>query len=201
MTPLNYLVLNGSEARRFLPEMAELRMKVFREYPYLYEGNFDYEKDYLDTYFNSSQSIIILCRDHNKIVGASTAISLYEESPAIQRPFDERGLPLSDYMYFGESVLINGYRGQGVGNEFFKHRLKFANHTPGVNWAIFCAVVRPDFDPRRPIEYSPLNTFWNKQGFKEWTGMKCSLSWKRLGEESESTNELQFWRKDLKGNA
>jgi GNAT superfamily N-acetyltransferase len=197
MNALRFLVLHGAQARPYLSQIAELRIGVFRDFPYLYEGSLKYEEAYLETYFKSSHSALILCMDGQRVVGVSTAIALSEESPAIQKPFLERGLSLEPYVYFGESVLSQEYRGRGVGKEFFKHRLQFAREQQGAAWAVFCAVIRSESDPLRPTHYSPLNTFWDKQGFQEWTGMKCSLSWKRIGEASESAHELQFWRKKI----
>ncbi len=195
----SYLVMKGSEARQYVQQIADLRISVFREFPYLYEGSIEYEKDYLETYFKSSQSVVVLCLDDKEIVGASTAIVLSEESPSIQKPFLDQGLAINEYIYFGESVLARDYRGQGVGKEFFNYRLEFARTHSMARWAVFCAVLRSETDPMRPTNYSPLNSFWHKQGFEEWTGMKCSLSWKRVGEMSETSHELQFWRKSLKG--
>jgi GNAT superfamily N-acetyltransferase len=197
MNTLRFLVLNGAQARPYLTQIAELRIKVFRDFPYLYDGSLDYEEAYLETYFKSSQSVLILCLRGSRVVGVSTAIALSEESASIQKPFLERGLSLGPYVYFGESVLSQEYRGRGVGKEFFKHRLDFAKRLPAVDWAVFCAVIRSASDPLRPTHYSPLNTFWDKQGFQEWTGMKCSLSWKRMGETTDSSHELQFWRKKI----
>lgn len=201
MSALRILVLTGPEARFYLPQIAALRISVFREFPYLYEGSLTYETEYLETYFKSPRSLVVLCCDAERVVGVSTAIALEEEAPAILQPFLNQGLSLQDYVYFGESVLEPAYRGTGVGKVFFEHRLAFARREQSVRWAVFCAVVRSTNDPLRPTNYSPLNTFWMKQGFEEWTGMKCSLSWKRIGERAESQHELQFWRKDLKGNS
>ena len=197
MNAIRFLVLNGAQARPYLTQIAELRIRIFRDFPYLYEGSMEYEEAYLETYFKSSHSALVLCLDGQRVVGVSTAIALSEESLSIKKTFLEGGLDLGSYVYFGESLLSQDYRGRGVGKEFFKHRLVFARLQQKAEWAVFCAVIRSEGDPLRPTHYSPLNTFWQKQGFEEWTGMKCSLSWKRIGEASESTHELQFWRKKL----
>ena len=36
---------SGTEAQPYLPDLARLRIEVFREFPYLYDGNLDYEPD------------------------------------------------------------------------------------------------------------------------------------------------------------
>lgn len=42
--------LTGKEIGDALDDLAALRVKVFREWPYLYEGSLDYERNYLRRY-------------------------------------------------------------------------------------------------------------------------------------------------------
>jgi hypothetical protein len=46
--------LRGREIEPYLQEIAGLRITVFREFPYLYEGDLEYEMAYLRTLLNSS---------------------------------------------------------------------------------------------------------------------------------------------------
>jgi len=47
-----------------IPKLAELRIKVFHDFPYLYEGSLDYEKNYLKIYTESSRSgVLVDCHD------------------------------------------------------------------------------------------------------------------------------------------
>ena len=38
----------------YLEDLAQLRIKVFRAFPYLYDGSIDYEMSYLETYTSVS---------------------------------------------------------------------------------------------------------------------------------------------------
>lgn len=199
MNSLHFKILSGHQAREFSIQLAQLRIKVFKHYPYLYDGSLEYEREYLQSYFNCRHSRIILCFDGEKVVGASTVIPLENETENIKKPFIEKGLTISDYVYFGESVLEPQYRGQGIGKKFFELRKNWSYQLQDASWAVFCAVIRSEEKHPQPTNYSPLNSFWIKQGFQEWTGMKCSLSWKCVGEALDSVHELQFWRHQLKG--
>ena len=44
--------LTGDDIRTVLPDLARLRMEVFREWPYLYDGSLAYEEDYLSDPIN-----------------------------------------------------------------------------------------------------------------------------------------------------
>ena len=43
--------LSGDKLNQYIPELAELRIRVFRDFPYLYDGDLTYEEKYLQTYF------------------------------------------------------------------------------------------------------------------------------------------------------
>ena len=194
---LQILTLAGPAAENYLQDLARLRISVFREFPYRYEGDIAYEEKYLGTYFSSPRARVVLCLDQQKVVGASTCIPLQDEDDAFKVPFVQRGLSPQEVMYFGESVLEPQYRGRGLGKTFFEERLKHAHATPGMKREAFCAVVRPEDDPARPLDYRPLDPFWRSYGFAKMPGLECQLSWKEVGATHESPKTLQFWVREL----
>lgn len=98
--------------------LARVRMRVFREWPYLYEGSLEYELDYLATYLNSANSLIVQVRDGDRLVGASTALPLLEAEPDMHAPFLAQGHALQDWLYFGESVLLPNTAGGALAYVF-----------------------------------------------------------------------------------
>jgi GNAT superfamily N-acetyltransferase len=107
--------LSGAQMRERLEDLARLRITVFRDWPYLYEGTMEHEREYLPRYPDAKTGTLIVARDGDTIVGASTALGLDEESDYVRKPFEAAGMELSRIFYFGESVLLPQYRGQGVG--------------------------------------------------------------------------------------
>ncbi len=194
---IRFAEFRGPAANDFLTELADLRMRVFQDYPYLYEGDLDYEKKYLNTYFASPKSFVALCFDDQKIVGACTAILLADEQPEFQKPFLQKGLEPQKICYFGESVLLPAYRGQGIGNSFMDLRLSFAKEFADVNMAAFCAVIREDNHPMKPHNYSPLDEFWKKRGFAKMPDFITEYSWRDIDEKTESVKKMQFWSKKI----
>lgn len=196
---MEYIELRGKDAEPYLNEIALLRIKVFSEWPYLYDGDVGYEKKYLTGYFKSKNSFIVLAKDDaGKIVGASTAILLSDSEIEFQKPFLEKNYNLKSVCYYGESVLLPGFRGQGTGKAFMNRREKFARSFPGVSYSAFCAVVRPKDHPKRDLNYRSLEPFWKSLGFSPVDGMYAHFSWKELGGTEEVRNTLQFWVKNLK---
>src|SRR5690606_6621356 len=112
----------GAAVRPHLEALAGLRIAVFREWPYLYQGDLDYEAGYLAAYAKSAGSVFVLAFDGDQVVGAATGIPMADETEAFLKPVRERGIAPERMFYFGESVLLPAYRGQGIGNRFFDGR-------------------------------------------------------------------------------
>src|SRR5215469_1584779 len=124
----------GDAVRPHLDALARLRISVFRDYPYLYDGDMAYERRYLEAYARSKRSVFVLALDGDKVVGCSTGIPLVDEVAAIQQPFVQRRMLLGEVFYFGESVLLPEYRGQGIGHRFFQNREAHARRLKGFRW-------------------------------------------------------------------
>lgn len=187
----------GESVKRFIPEVARLRIEVFRDFPYLYDGTAEYEAKYLRTYTESPDSVLVIAFDGDKVIGASTALPLKHEMQEIKRPFLERNINVEDVFYLGESVLNRRYRGQGIGVRFFEEREAHAQRIGRFKWAAFCAVERPDNHPLRPAGYVPLNKFWNNRGYYRKDDFRTSLSWQEINELSETAKPMVFWLKDF----
>jgi GNAT superfamily N-acetyltransferase len=189
--------LAGERLKRLLPDLARLRIAVFRDFPYLYEGTQAYEENYLRTYAQAEDSVVVGAFDGEQVVGAATAMPLRHEPPDLTRPFAERGFASEEVFYFGESVLLPEYRGHGVGVAFFREREAHARALARFDVAAFCGVVRPADHPRRPADFVPLDAFWRKRGFAPVPGMLGTLTWRDLDEAEESAKPMQFWVKPL----
>jgi GNAT superfamily N-acetyltransferase len=169
---------------------------VFRDWPYLYDGSFDYEHRYLQSYRDSAGAILVGAFDGDRIVGAATGTPMEDHAEDFARAFENTGYPLDEIFYCAESVLLPGYRGQGVGHAFFDHREAHARAL-GRRFAAFCGVVRPNSHPDRPVGYLPLDGFWRKRGYRPLAGVMAEFAWKDIGEAEQSRKALQFWIRKL----
>ena len=190
--------LTGERLRTSLPELARLRITVFRDFPYLYEGSPAYEERYLQTYAAAADSVIVGAFDGEALVGAATGLPLEHEPESLTRPFAERGYRVQEIFYFGESVLLPAYRGRGIGVGFFQEREAHALGLGRFTHATFCGVVRSADHPRRPKDHVPLDAFWRKRGYAPIPGLIGHLRWQDLDEAEESDKPMQFWIKRLR---
>lgn len=188
-------VLTGEALAAALEDVARLRIRVFRDFPYLYDGDADYESDYLRAY-QSPGAVVVAALDGTRVVGAATGAPMVDHAADFAAAFADRPEPLDQIFYCAESVLLPEYRGQGIGHAFFDAREAHARAL-GLTHSAFCSVIRPADHPARPADYRPLDAFWRKRGYEPLPGVIAHFSWKDLGQAEETEKPLQFWMRRL----
>lgn len=183
---------SGDALRVLLPQIAHLRIDVFRDWPYLYEGTLDYENNYIGKFLEAPDHVAVCAFDGDQLVGVSTASPLAHQHDEFTEPFRKAGHGADEIFYFGESVLLPAYRGHGVGHAFFDGREAHA-HALGYERTAFCAVIRAPDHPLRPAEYRPLDGFWHKRNYRPLDGIIAHFSWLDVRETDETEKPMQFW--------
>lgn len=196
--PIEIRRVQGAHLQPYIEDLARLRIEVFREYPYLYDGDMGYERRYIERYATSPDSVFVLAIDDGQVVGVATGQPLEHEVASLQQPFRDHQWPIASIFYFGESVLQRSHRGRGIGVQFIAQREAHArSFGDRFEYVAFCAVNRAVDHPLRPKNYVPLDAFWRKRGFRREAELQGSLIWKDLNEDVESPKTLTFWIKSL----
>lgn len=180
-----------------LDSLARLRIRVFRDWPYLYDGDIDYERAYLAGFAASPGAVCIAAFDGDDMIGASTGMPLIDEHDEITRPFVAASIPLDDIFYCAESVLLADYRGRGLYRKFMDRREDHARGLGGFTTVAFCGVQRPDDHPLKPEDAEPLDNVWRHFGYAPNDGLVCHFSWKDIDRDEETEKPLKFWLKSL----
>lgn len=193
MAELQIITVTGDAMAPHLRALARLRAEVFGAWPYLYDGAEGEEERYLRSYAHCPGAAIVLALKGGEAVGAATCQPMAEALPAVRNA----GLDPATHCYFGESVLLPAYRGQGVGVAFFAAREAHAQAL-GLTHAAFCSVVRNSNDPRRPADYTPLDGFWRKRGYTHRPEISTIMRWPEPGDGGRETpHSLAFWTRAL----
>lgn len=179
-----------------LDALARLRIAVFREWPYLYDGSLAYEQHYLAGFLDQTGAALIVARDGGAIVGAATASPMAGQASAFRAPFEKQGHDVAALFYFGESVLLPAYRGHGLGHAFFDAR-EAAARAAGAGAACFCGVIRPADHALRPADARDLAPFWRKRGYAPIEGLIAHYDWKDIDQAMETSHPMQVWHRTL----
>jgi GNAT superfamily N-acetyltransferase len=188
--------LTGGEILGAIGALADLRIRVFAEWPYLYDGDLAYEAEYLREFAAAPGAVLVAASDGDRIVGAATASPMDAQDVEVRAPFVVHGIATADLFYFGESVLLPEYRGRGVGHAFFDAREAQARAC-GAASACFAAVIRAEDHPARPADYLPLEGFWRRRGYLPVAGLVTAFAWRDHGESAESAKPMQYWMRQV----
>ena len=188
--------LSGPALSEALEDIARLRIAVFRDWPYLYEGSMEYERTYLQAYERSERAIALGVYDGDWLVGASTGGPLTEHIGDFADAFKGAGYDMETIFYCGESILLPRYRGRGLGHRFFDEREEYARGM-GFEKICFASVVRPQDHPLKPAAYQTLDPFWTKRGYQRLPGVVAHFTWKDVDQAAETEKPLQMWMRDL----
>ena len=174
---MKFQIATGHHTQEYINDVATLRLLVFREYPYLYDGDRRTELDYPNGYSSNENSILVIAKDGEKIVGAISGKPLLETEEAFLVPFAQQRLPVQGIFYLGEIMLLKEYRGQGVGSQLYRRFEDVVKQKEKYQKMAILEIVREDQDPRKPKSYIPGHEFWRKLGYIEHPdrGYKCFI--------------------------
>jgi len=194
---LQVRILQADALDAALDDIARLRIAVFRDWPYLYDGTLAYERAYLSSYRDTPGALLVAAFDGDTVVGASTSTCMEDHAEAFGAVFQPTGIALTDILYGPESVVLPPYRGLGLGHQFFALREAHARKLARA-YVAFASVNRSDTaHPLRPATFRTNNAFWASQGYAPLPGVVAEFGWKDVGDVVETIKPLQFWMRRL----
>lgn len=191
---MTILELNGERLLEHLDQLAGLRLSIFREYPYLYDGLLEDERRYLSGY--AAQGQVLLAVDNDQVAGAITGMPLAEESGAFVEPFRAAGLAPEQYYYIGELLLLPPYRGLGWGSRLLARLEQLVAQQGRYPVCCLATVARPEDHPLRPDRFVPIERFCRRHGYRPIEGVVARVTWREIDGLS-TIKTLTFWQKSL----
>jgi GNAT superfamily N-acetyltransferase len=199
---LDISVYFGSEITPFLEDVAKLRIQLFREFPYLYEGTSSIEEEYLRGFSSDPKSMLVVARSGKELASVSTAWPFTADANILKlakQRFGEVGIRVEDVYYYGEILVKEKFRGRGITRKSYElHEAAAKDY--GYSIASIATVVRSVDDPRRPLNYIDTDALWGKLGFSK-TNIIVKHPWPTIQVDGTSTDELNpmvFWTKQLR---
>lgn len=187
-------VIGGEKIRDVIDELGNFRITIFKEYPYLYDGDLDYERKYLSRYSSISDSILLLVRDKEGILGASTGIPIVNDEPEFTEPFKDKNI--GEIFYIGELMIRKDNRSKGIGTLLLKNMLDLINKNQFKTVCLY-TVDRGNSHPLKPDFYQSPDSLWRKFGFEKHSSHIVYFSWRDLGNVAETEKPMNVWIKNF----
>lgn len=198
---VSYKIYSGKEVISLIPIIAQMRIDEFKNYPYLYHGNLEYEKEYLRGFTLNAHSCLIVACEANKIIGLVTALPLKSGAAIVkdtEELFTRAGLNSETFFYLGEFIIDKNFRGRGIASQLEKQIITTAKKWQFSNVCL-ATVERRENDPRKPKNYISTDFIWTKLGYTQ-TNLATQYHWPMITDENEiqeQNNTLIFWTKVL----
>lgn len=198
---LSIEVIKGKNIAQYAKYIASLRLMMFKEFPYLYDGTLEQEEKYLSFYSDSPDGTLILAKQDDCIVGLLTGMpvnKICELIPDFKKILTENKRNTQPAYYYGEALVLPAYRGQGILTKMFQEEDN-AIKKMGYNIAYGITAIREKDDSRRPVNYRDTDTLWTHLGLIK-TNMAFGGEWPTVtksGETKIEMNQVQIWEKPL----
>lgn len=190
-------IIKKENHKKYIDAIAHLRITIFKEFPYLYEGDLKYEQDYLKKFIDTPDSLICIAFEDEKPIGALTALPLKNEEPSIRQAFEKQGLSIEKTYYFSEILILPEYRLLGLGYMMYRLSENLVLQKNKYKQLSFAAIEREENHPKKPENYASPYSFFKRIGYTQNRELVCHIAWKEIGETEATPKALIFWTKEI----
>lgn len=194
---INVVPFTDESLKEFILSIIDLRIEVFAEYPFLYEGDRKFEEKYLQKFNTMKDSIIAIAFDGDKIIGAGTGHPFTYERENFKELFKKHDRDPKDYYFIGEVLLQKPYRAQGLGKQIYAQIEAYVRKLGCYPHISLFTILRPDNHPKKPENYFSLISYWEKLGFTKHPELIETATYQEVGEKEKSPKEMIFMIKSL----
>lgn len=193
---MEFQIVTGQQFQQHINTIAALRILIFKEYPYLYDGDIQTEMDYLKSYSKSKNSVLIIVKDKQKVIGAVIGIPLAEADEIILPPFAQNQ-SIHSIFYLGEILLLKEYRGKGIGYQMYRMFEDLVRQKKQYHKIAIAEVIRDQHDPRKPKNYISVHKLLERLGYVKHPEMVILASYKEVDSTGKIPHSLVYSFKDL----
>ena len=110
-------------------------------------------------------------------MGIAMGLPINASMEQVQRVFDEKHIPMNACYYFADILLLKDYRKKKIGFKMIKYFESTLISLGNYAWIYLCEIVREKNDPRIPLNYKSLNSFWDGLGYPIIPNWETSIEW------------------------
>lgn len=193
-------IFTGESLENLRSFVVNLRITIFKEYPYLYEGNVKEENAYFDWFSKLPNTAIAVAYLDAKPIGFTSGTSFVDFDEHFQGSVDiftKAKLEAKNYYYFPEILILPEHD-----NDLINYRLFEAleNHAKKLNYKSGCFVTEEhESHPLKPQDYKPLDYLWHLLDYTK-SALIINFSWSTIQADKSSKDKkhaLIYWLKKL----
>lgn len=190
-------ILKGAQTLPYIHILADMRLKAFCHFPYLYVGNKNDALLYTDIYSKAPQGLFVIALQDVDVVGIFSGLPLTTPVGFLEewsQDLAKIGVNVDKCFYGGELIVDPSFQKQGIGSQLIK-RFTQEVKAMGFDRIALVTAIRPLNHPLRPPIYFDTDTIWGKYGFRK-TPVEFQFCWptKQLnGTVKEEINKLRCW--------
>jgi|GEM_PF-2329283 len=190
MSRFSISLLVENAITEYIDTIGNLRTDILKDFSYLYQFNNSLEDVYLQKYTIAKDSIAVILKDQDSVVGVLIGLPLRYENDTLKTPWIAHNFDTNKVYYFSEILLEEKYRT----NTFIQELYATAQ-----DW--ICSFQKYDYftfvEPNKSVqELQPDNKFWIDNGYISFNDVMPSLLESNEGQTKES-EELNFLIKKI----
>ena len=189
--------LKGNEVIPHLKRLIAIRFWFYRDYPYFYDGSIEDEENYLRWYANSENTLLVVAKRDDEVVGAIIGHPLPESLEENKEAFQGTEVSREDLFYLGDNMVIRELKSGNLREQMyweFESAVKYLRKYKGI---VVCEIERDENDPKK-ITNNYFDEFtWISLGFIREPNQIVNFSWKEIGDAESSNHHMIFSRKSI----
>ncbi len=196
----NLELLTGKDLESILPFVAQQRIELFREYPYLYEGNLTEEMNYLEWFAKLPHTAMAVAYHDKQPVGFVSGTSFKDFDTHFKGSCDvflKADLKPEEYYYITEGIVVPEHRGNALA---LKLSALIEGYAKKIGFTKGCFVDEShDKHPLKPANYYSLETAFKKAGYIK-SPLSIKFNWvtrQVAGQARDQEHELYYWMKNI----
>jgi len=193
-------IVHGEAITELIPFIAQQRLAIFKEYPYLYQGSLEGEYTYLTWFASLPHSAVAVAYDGENIVAFLTGTSFADFAHHFQGSlelFENAGLDPAIYYYLSEAIVLPEYRNKSV-CRYLTHALE--QHARARGFSAGCLTCEQhEHHPLKPAGYKELGPLFAKLGYHK-TELTVFFTWDTIqsdGSIKAASHPLTYWVKNF----
>ncbi|HEY2810130.1 MAG TPA: hypothetical protein VGJ00_01905 [Rhabdochlamydiaceae bacterium] len=187
--------VKGEGTAPYLPNLIELRLSFFRNYPYFYEGNVTDEENYVHAYARSEHSLLAIAKTGQEVIGVVAGLPLLESLNENKKLFTHEEISAENAFYIGEIVISGKNRNSNMEQKLYQEFEKSIRDLKKYNTLLVCEIERKD-SKKQENPFSA-ETSWEERGFVKQPELSVQYSWQEIGAPTKTDHLMIFWQKKL----